>query len=189
MQASEISYRKDGIFIIVETSLMNKIRMLLSMIQMSSDNMSQSIYNKFYNLRKVFYDNIKNTAALYIPKNREFISEIYDILNNRIEWEHNFVLDYNIYFADNCVYYPLPEIEEVLEQMNYVAAKLSEIINFDYVKMKKDNMNFAEDLAKYVFHPKRIINICEKYGVEDFYLKTKLFDIHDYVVYLDLLDP
>lgn len=176
MQAPEISYRKDGHIIIVETSLMNKIRMLLSMIQMSSDNMSQSIYNKFYNLRKGFYDNIKNTGDLYLQENRGFVSEIYDILNNRIEWEDNFILDYNIYFADNCHYYPLPEIEQVLEQMNYVAETLKEVVNLDYAKMKKDNMKFAEDLAKYVFKPCRLIRFSEQYGLDDF---TEYLEILD----------
>jgi len=125
---------------------------------------------------------------MYVKENKRILFDLYELFNNVKEWKDDFTMDYNTYLDYESDKFPIPDIDSVLNNIYYITAKLAEFV-FDYEKMKKDKMKFAEELAKYVFNPMRIINLCEKYGLEDIQLKSKLFDINDYVVYLDLLDP
>lgn len=203
MQSVEMSFTERGIYVIVERSLMEKITMLLSTIITSSEyresyNSSMRIENessqkKFITrvreLRKIFYTDIKKTSDIYLQENKKLVFDLYELFNNRREWKDHFILDYNIFWDYESNNFPITEIDSVFDNMDYTADTLREIVKLDYKKMKRENMIFAEELAKYVFNPKRIIKICEQYGLEDFYLKTKLFEIEDFVLYLDLLDP
>lgn len=191
-----------GIYVIIEYSLIEKINMLLSTIITSSNYTKFRMYNRRFknkkshksfimhvsNLRNIFNANIKKTDDINVKENKKLILDLYELFNNVKDWRDDFVMDYNTYWDYESDKFPIPEIDTVLNNMYYIAAKLAEIV-LDYEKMKKENMNFAEELAKYVFNPIRIINICEKYGLEDIELRKNLFDIDDYVLYLDLLDP
>ena len=42
------------------------------------------------------------------------------------------------------------------------------ICKYDYKKMMDNMKDFCEDLVKYVFHPKRLDRLCEKYSMHMF---------------------
>lgn len=161
-----------GIYVLIEYSLMNKISILLHRCSECLEN-STSIDD----LRTSFNNNIKTNSDLYGREHRDIILDVYNLFCHLIyDKREDFTFDYNIWWELNERYFPLPEIDGMLEEMEYITVKLYEIIRLDYEKMKKDNMIFAEELAKYVFNPHRIIKFGEQYGLEDF------------AEYLDLLD-
>ena len=175
MPAVEITLTKMGnIHVRVDYSLMNNIYHLLRKIQISSND--QVLVEINGAIIKMFDENIKTNDDLYLHVNRKLIVDIYDLLNCRSEWIGDFVVDYNDYWEENNSRFPIPEIDEVLDKMQYVAIKLGEIITLDYPKMKKNNMPFAEDLAKYVFKLDRLIRCSKHYGLNDF---TEYLDILD----------
>jgi hypothetical protein len=175
MLPREVTYTKSGnLLIIVEYSLMNKIDQILSTIYECSSNRLFIIGIR--HMRNRMVANITTNNDLYLQRNRKLILDIYRLFKNRTTWENDFIFDYNIFYEEGHRYFPLPEIDEMLTKINDVVAQLEEIIRLDYVKMKKNNMKFAEDLAKCVFNPKRMTKISEKYGLNDF---TEYLDILD----------
>lgn len=204
IQDREMTISETGIYVKIKYSLMEKITRLLSIIIASNETkkfyFQQSVCSRNFknkkehedfiirvsNLKSMFCENIKKTSHMYLAENRKLIIYLYEFWYNISDWKDYFIMDYDIYYDYYERSIPLPEIDDILDDMHYITIQLAEIV-LDYDKMKKDNMKFAEEIAKYVFNPKRMINICEKYGLEDIQLKTKLFEIEDYIHYLDLL--
>lgn len=170
MQALEMKLTEKGIYVFVEYSLMNKLAILL-------DRCSRCLEDSICmdDLRTNFNKNIKTNSDLYGQENRHVILDIYNLFCYLIyDKREDFTFDYNIWWDLNERYFPLPEIDTILDEMEYITTKLYEIIRLDYEKMKKSNMSFAEELAKYVFNPSRIIKFSEQYELVDF---TEYLDI------------
>lgn len=136
-------------YIMVEYSLMSRIIKILTIFCESyTDN---PYFTYLDDLRKTI--STKTNSDLYITENRNIVKDIYNFLKNKKEWEEDFIFNYNIFYDLNEITggkILLGEIEDVLKEIDYIVVKLSEIIRLDYQKMKKDNMPFSEDLAKYV---------------------------------------
>jgi len=154
MAPLEMRFIKMSNYILVEYSLMGRIRNILSILYESYRDNSSYKDNTFLmhldDFRAAF--STKTNSDLYIKENRNLVHDIYDFLANRKEWEEDFVYNYNIFYDFNELTggkLPLVEIDHVLEDIHYVVVKLAEIIRLDYEKMKKDNIPFSEDLAKY----------------------------------------
>jgi hypothetical protein len=175
MQVQDTVLIERGNVIIVETSLSHKISKHLSIIMNCTND--ETLKMNATCLRTNFKDNIKDSTHLYLKENRKNILDIYNLFKYRNDWEEDFVYDYNLYWDALIRYYPLlPEVDWLLEEMEYIVAKLEEIVRLNYEKMKKDNMPLAEDLAKYVFKLDRLVRFSEQYG------------LHDFTEYLDILD-
>jgi hypothetical protein len=166
MVALEMTLTHKGIYVLVEYSLANRIEQILQTIDMCIDNKVFAVGLR--HMRKRFYVQINNNSDLFRQENRKLVKDIYKFLKYRTTWEEDFVFDYGYYWELNSGRYPLPEVDAVLNKMNDIIEKLEEIIRLDYKKMKKENMEFAEDLAKYVFKPDRLKRFSQDYGLDNF---------------------
>lgn len=82
--------------------------------------------------------------------------DISRIVSNYNSYELFIYYEYNI---STCVRYVL---DQILEQPHLINL----VYTWDYVLMKNNNMELAEELASKVFAPSRLLNLCEKYKLE-----------------------
>lgn len=182
MYRNQITYTESGIYVFVERSLLSKMDSVLSTIEdASGSNMWRGsgvfVMMGVRELRNRIYENVKVNDDLYVRKNMGLVIDIHNILKYRESWEPDFISDYACFWDENERRFPISEIDLFLYEINNIVNELNEIVRLGYQKLKQENREFAEDLAKYVFKPQRLMRFGKQYGFESF------------VEYLDILDP
>lgn len=104
----------------------------------------------------ILEQNIKRVNLLFISANPSAIHILEQNLN-KVSWYH---LSKNT----NAI----SILERNLDKVNWYGLSSNSnathlLFHFDYVQMKEQCRSFAEELAKYVFHPARLMSLCEKY--------------------------
>jgi len=157
---------KNPNYILVEHSVRYRVQRTLQILCKCYEDYQSFTYVHY--LKNTFSINIKTNSDLYRQENRNLIINIYNFLKNRESWEEDFVYNYNILYDLNELNnwkLHLSEIDSVLDEINYIVAKLAEIVRLEYKNMKEDNMEFSAELTKYIFNKDRIIRLRTTYGM------------------------